>query len=133
MRGRFVVQEHRARTLHYDFRLEKHGVFKSWAVPKGIPEAAGVRCLAVQVPDHPLEWGSFEGTIPEGRYGAGTVEIWDEGTYELLEWADEAIAFVLHGRRLHGTYSLVRFRRKGPRDWLLFRRSDAAEPEAEGD
>jgi bifunctional non-homologous end joining protein LigD len=133
MRGRFVVQEHRARTLHYDFRLEKHGVFKSWAVPKGIPEAVGVRRLAVQVPDHPLEWGSFEGTIPEGRYGAGTVEIWDEGTYELLEWADEAIAFVLHGRRLHGTYSLVRFRRKGPRDWLLFRRSDAAEPEAEGD
>lgn len=122
MRARFVVQEHHARTLHYDFRLEKDGVFKSWAVPKGIPEAVGVRRLAVQVPDHPLAWGSFEGTIPEGQYGAGSVAIWDEGTYELLGWTDEAIAFVLHGRRLSGAYSLVRFHRKGPRDWLLFRR-----------
>jgi DNA ligase D-like protein (predicted 3'-phosphoesterase) len=128
MTARFVVQEHHARTHHYDFRLERDGVFKSWAVPKGIPEAVGVRRLAVQVPDHPLSWGSFEGTIPEGQYGAGTVAIWDEGTYELLEWTDEAIAFVLHGRRLRGAYSLVRFTRKGPRDWLLFRRSDATEP-----
>ncbi len=124
MRPRFVVQEHHARTLHYDFRLEKDGVLKSWAIPKGIPQAVGVRRLAVQVPDHPLEWGSFEGTIPEGQYGAGTVAIWDEGTYEPIEWTDDAIGFVLHGRRLHGTYSLVRFHRKGPRDWLLFRRSD---------
>jgi len=131
MRAGFVVQKHRARTLHYDFRLEKDGVFRSWAVPKGIPEAVGVRHLAVQVPDHPLEWGAFEGTIPEGQYGAGNVEIWDEGTYEPLEWTDEAIAFVLHGRRLHGTYSLVRFHRKGPRDWLLFRRSDAIESKVE--
>jgi bifunctional non-homologous end joining protein LigD len=99
MRGRFIVQEHHARTLHYDFRLEKDGAFKSWAVPKGIPKAAGVRRLAVQVPDHLLEWGLFEGTIPEGQYGAGTVAIWDEGAYELLEWTDEAIAFVRHGRK----------------------------------
>jgi len=120
--GRFVVQKHRARTLHYDFRLERDGVFKSWAVPKGIPEGVGPRHLAIQVPDHPLAYGSFEGTIPEGEYGAGTVEIWDEGTYELLEWSDRTIGFVLHGRRLQGTYSLVRFERKGPRDWLLFRR-----------
>ena len=124
--GRFVVQKHRARTLHYDFRLEKDGVFKSWAVPKGIPETVGTRRLAVQVPDHPLEYGSFEGTIPEGQYGAGTVEIWDGGTYDLLEWSDDAISFILHGRRLQGTYSLVRFHRKGPRDWLVFRRSDDA-------
>ena len=122
---RFVVQKHRARTLHYDFRLEKDGVYKSWAVPKGIPETVGTRRLAVQVPDHPLEWGSFEGTIPAGQYGAGTVEIWDHGTYDLLGWADDAIGFILHGRRFEGTYSLVRFARKGPQDWLLFRRSDA--------
>ncbi len=120
--GRFVVQKHRARTLHYDFRLEREGVFKSWAVPKGVPETVGPRHLAIQVPDHPLAYGSFEGTIPKGEYGAGTVEIWDEGTYELLEWSDRAIGFVLHGHRLHGTYSLVRFERKGPHDWLLFRR-----------
>jgi bifunctional non-homologous end joining protein LigD len=123
--ARFVVQKHRARSLHYDFRLEKDGVFKSWAVPKGIPEEIGPRHLAVEVPDHPLKWGSFEGTIPEGEYGAGTVEIWDEGTYELLEWSNDAIGFVLHGRRLHGTYSLIRFARKGPRDWLVLRRRDA--------
>ncbi len=128
MQARFVVQKHHARTLHYDFRLEKDGVYKSWAVPKGIPESAGVRRLAVQVPDHLLAWGSFEGTIPEGQYGAGTVEIWDEGTYERLEWSDGAIGLVLLRRRLRGTYSLVRFRRKGPRDWLLFRRSDTEEP-----
>jgi DNA ligase D-like protein (predicted 3'-phosphoesterase) len=121
---RFVVQKHRARTLHYDFRLEKDGVFKSWAVPKGVPEEAGPRRLAVQVPDHPLEWGSFEGTIPEGSYGAGTVEIWDRGTYEPREWSDDRIEFTLHGQRLQGTYTLVPFRRKGPRDWLLFRRSE---------
>lgn len=127
MTARFVVQEHHARTHHYDFRLEKDGVFRSWAVPKGIPEAAGVRRLAVQVPDHPLAWGAFEGTMPEGQYGAGSVAIWDEGTYELLEWTDEAIRFVLHGRRIRGPYSLVRFRNKGPRDWLLFRRNETEE------
>ncbi len=119
---RFVVQKHRARTLHYDFRLERDGVFKSWAVPKGVPEEIGPRHLAVQVPDHALEYGSFAGTIPKGEYGAGTVEIWDEGTYELLEWSDDSIGFVLHGNRLEGTYSLIRFARKGPRDWLIFRR-----------
>ena len=122
--GRFVVQKHQARTLHYDFRLERDGVFKSWAMPKGIPETIGTRRLAVQVPDHPLDYGSFEGTIPEGEYGAGTVEIWDEGTYELLEWSGDAIGLILHGHRLQGTYSLIRFDRKGPRDWLLFRRRD---------
>jgi bifunctional non-homologous end joining protein LigD len=122
--GKFVVQKHRARTLHYDFRLEKDGVLKSWAVPKGIPETVGPRRLAVQVPDHALEYGSFEGTIPEGHYGAGTVEIWDEGTYDLLEWTDASIQFILHGRRAQGTYCLIRFTNKGPRDWLLFRRRD---------
>jgi len=125
--GRFVVQKHHARSLHYDFRLERDGVFKSWAVPNGVPETIGPRRLGVQVPDHPLEYGSFEGTIPEGQYGAGTVEIWDEGTYDLIKWSDESIEFILHGQRLEGTYSLRRFQRKGPRDWLLFRRRDEAE------
>jgi DNA ligase D-like protein (predicted 3'-phosphoesterase) len=122
--ARFVVQKHRARSLHYDFRLERDGVFKSWAVPKGVPEAVGIRHLAVQVPDHALEYGSFQGTIPQGQYGAGTVEIWDEGTYDLFNWSDESIEFALHGKRLEGTYSLIRFQRKGPRDWLLFRRRE---------
>jgi bifunctional non-homologous end joining protein LigD len=121
---RFVVQKHRARSLHYDFRLDRDGVFKSWAVPKGIPTTLGTRRLAIQVPDHPLEWGSFEGTIPEGEYGAGTVEIWDEGTYDLLDWGDDDVRFTLHGRRYEGTYALVRFWRKGPKEWLLFRTRD---------
>ena len=119
---KFVVQKHRARTLHYDFRLERDGVFKSWAVPKGVPEATGVRHLAVQVPDHALEYGDFEGEIPAGEYGAGTVEIWDRGTYELHEWTGGTIAFTLHGQRLEGSYSLIRFKRKGERDWLLLKR-----------
>jgi bifunctional non-homologous end joining protein LigD len=122
--ARFVVQLHRARSLHYDFRLEKDGVFKSWAVPKGIPEEVGPRHLAVQVPDHALEFGLFAGIIPAGQYGAGSVEIWDEGTYELLEWSETAIGFILHGGRFDGRYSLIRFQRKGPRDWLLFRRTN---------
>jgi bifunctional non-homologous end joining protein LigD len=125
--ARFVVQRHQARTLHFDFRLERDGVFKSWAAPKGIPEEVGPRHLAVQVPDHALEFGSFAGIIPAGQYGAGSIEIWDEGTYEALEWSETAIGFILNGRRFKGRYSLIRLQRKGPRDWLLFRRSDETE------
>lgn len=119
---RFVVQKHAARTLHYDFRLEKDGVFKSWAIPKGVPELHGVRRLAIQVEDHALTFGEFEGVIPEGEYGAGTVEIWDRGTYQLHEWHDDRIVFTLLGERLNGTYNLVRFRHGGDREWLIFRR-----------
>jgi DNA ligase D-like protein (predicted 3'-phosphoesterase) len=123
--GRFVVQKHQARTLHYDFRLERDGVLKSWAVPKGLPEETGVRRLAIQVEDHALAYGDFEGTIPAGQYGAGTVEIWDRGTYELHEWGEDRIVFTLHGERYRGPYQLIRFRSKGEREWLIFRQVEA--------
>lgn len=102
----FVVQRHHARSRHFDFRLERDGVFKSWAVPKGVPELQGVRRLAIQVEDHSLEFGDFEGVIPEGEYGSGSVEIWDRGVYELHEWYDDRIVFTLFGERLKGTYKL---------------------------
>ena len=99
----FVVQRHDARRLHYDFRLERDGVLVSWAVPKGVPLEPGEQHLAVHVEDHPLEYGSFEGEIPKGNYGAGTVEIWDHGTYELLEEKrDGGLTVRLHGERLEG-------------------------------
>lgn len=119
---RFVVQRHSARNRHYDFRLVKDGVFKNWAVPKGLPERLGERRLAIQVEDHTLEFGELEGVIPEGDYGAGTVEIWDRGTYELHEWHDDRTVFTLSGGRLNGTYNLVRFRHGGDREWLTFKK-----------
>ena len=118
---RFVIQEHHARHVHYDLRLERDGVLKSWAVPKGVPETPGEKHLAVAVEDHPLDYGSFEGEIPKGEYGAGTVTIWDSGTYDTKHWDDEKIEVMLHGRRLDGAYVLVKFRRPGKNDWLLFR------------
>jgi len=121
---RFVIQEHFARTHHFDFRLEKDGVFKSWAVPKGIPIKTGVKRLAVQVEDHPLEWGKFEGEIPPGEYGAGTVQVWDRGTYVSDEWQADRIGFVLSGAKLQGRYELVRFKRAGERVWLIFKLPD---------
>ena len=104
----FVVQRHDARRLHYDFRLERNGVLASWAVPKGVPLEPGVRALAVHVEDHPLDYGSFEGEIPKGEYGAGTVEIWDSGTYDLVEEKrDGGLTVRLHGKRLDGTWTLI--------------------------
>ena len=117
----FVVHEHHARHLHYDLRLERDGVLKSWAVPKGIPEAPGEKRLAVAVEDHPLEYRTFEGTIPQGEYGAGTVTIWDKGWYITLRWDDEKIEVVFHGERLNGHYVLVRFKRAGKSEWLVFK------------
>jgi bifunctional non-homologous end joining protein LigD len=122
--SRFVIQKHAARTLHYDFRLEHEGVFKSWAVPKGLPERPGVRRLALQVEDHSLAFGEFEGEIPKGQYGAGTVEIWDRGNYTLHEWTDEKIVFSLEGQLLAGRYCMIRFHRKGEREWLVWREGD---------
>ena len=117
----FVIQEHHAHRLHYDLRLERDGVLKSWAVPKGVPEAAGEKHLAVAVEDHPLEYGRFEGEIPSGEYGAGTVAIWDNGTYDTKHWDEDKIEFFLHGRRLAGPYVLVKFKRAGKNEWLVFR------------
>ncbi len=115
---RFVVQKHQARRLHWDFRLELDGVLKSWAVPKGPPEEAGIRRLAVEVEDHPVDYIKFEGTIPKGEYGAGTVEIWDRGTFKLKRREDDIYEFWLRGKRLTGKYTLVRFKNK---NWLMLK------------
>ena len=120
----FVVQRHAARRLHYDLRLERDGVLASWAVPKGLPIEPGSRHLAVHVEDHPLAYADFEGEIPKGEYGAGTVEIWDRGTYELLEEKrDGGLTFVLHGTRVEGMWTLVPAAMDGdPKNWLLLRK-----------
>ncbi len=134
-RGRapiFVVQRHDASRLHYDFRLERDGALASWAVPKGVPLEPGVQHLAVHVEDHPLSYGDFEGEIPKGNYGAGTVEVWDRGTYELVEEKrDGGLTVHLHGEKLEGLWALVPARLSGdPKNWLLVkkREQEAAGP-----
>ena len=119
----FVIQKHRARNLHWDFRLEMDDALKSWAVPKEPPSEAGLKRLAVQVEDHELDYADFEGEIPEGEYGAGTVEIWDKGTYELLSRKENKIVVELHGERLKGKYMLMQFG-KEKKNWLFFRAKD---------
>lgn len=113
-----MIQEHHARRLHWDLRLERDGVLVSWAVPKGLPSEPSVNHLAVHVEDHPLEYGSFEGTIPPGEYGAGTVEIWDKGTYGLERWSEREVKFHLHGSRVDARFVL--FETRGDQ-WLLHR------------
>ncbi len=134
---KFVVQKHAARRLHYDFRLEMDGVLKSWAVPKGFPTTKGDRRLAVEVEDHPLEYAGFEGTIPAGNYGAGTVMVWDEGTYQVSgddpvrSLADGKLHFWLKGRKLKGEWTLVRMRPRPNEDkpqWLLLKSGDDVAP-----
>jgi len=117
---RFVVQEHHASNLHWDLRLEREGVLKSWAVPKGPPEERGVRRLAVQTEDHPVAYLGFEGAIPEGEYGGGAIHIWDRGEYDTEKWREDEIIVSLRGERLEGRYCMIRFKRQ-PRNWLLFR------------
>jgi bifunctional non-homologous end joining protein LigD len=112
----FVVQEHHARRLHWDFRLERDGVLVSWALPKGVPDDPAVNHLAVHTEDHPLEYGGFHGTIPSGEYGAGQVTIWDRGTYEAVKWAPDEVKVILHGTRLSGGWVL--FQTKGSQ-WMI--------------
>ena len=126
---RFVVHEHHAIRLHWDFRLEFAGVLKSWAVPKGPSMEPADKRLAIQVGDHALGYGRFEGVIPEGQYGAGRVLIWDEGNYEPLHdfaegLAAGAVRFRLHGRRLSGEFSLVRLKKGTGKEWLLIRKKE---------
>jgi len=137
----FVIQKHAASHLHYDFRLELDGVLKSWAVPKGPSLDPSVKRLAVHVEDHPIEYGDFEGIIPRGEYGGGTVMLWDHGLWEPLGDPHKAyqkghLRFALHGEKLHGGWHLVRSRRgeEGEKEqWLLFKDDDAvAKPESEG-
>jgi DNA ligase D-like protein (predicted 3'-phosphoesterase) len=125
---RFVIQQHHARSLHFDFRLEVAGTFKSWAVPKGPSMDPRDKRLAMEVDDHSISWGDFEGVIPGGEYGAGRVIVWDRGTYENLrdEPMEDALAaghasFRLHGEKLHGGWSI---RRIEGRRWLLVKRRD---------
>jgi bifunctional non-homologous end joining protein LigD len=118
----FVIQEHHARNLHWDFRLEHDGVLASWALPKGIPLELNEKHLAVQVEDHPFDYKDFEGVIPKGQYGAGTVTIWDKGTYQPIKWDDKVVEILADGQKLKGRYSLVRTG-FGNRDnsWLIIK------------
>src|SRR3954467_7445762 len=131
---RFVVQKHAASRLHYDFRLEHDGTLKSWAVPKGPSLDPSVKSLAVQVEDHPLEYATFEGIIPQGEYGGGTVMVWDHGTWEPEVDADKglrtgSLKFKLDGEKLHGSWALVRMGGRAGDDgknWLLIKHRDEA-------
>ena len=121
----FVIQEHDSKKLHWDLRLEMGGVLRSWAVPKEPPTEPGVKRLAIPTKDHSLEYADFEGEIPEGQYGAGTVKIWDRGTFEPVEVDDEKgkIIFRMDGQRLSGVYCLIRTKpRGGKAQWLFFRK-----------
>ncbi len=123
---RFVVQEHHARRLHWDFRLERDGVLVSWAVPKGVPADPKKNHLAVHVEDHPLGYINFAGDIPAGNYGAGHVSVWDEGTYETEKWSDREVMVILHGKRVQGRYVL--FRTDG-KNWMIHRMDPPQDPD----
>jgi bifunctional non-homologous end joining protein LigD len=119
--GIFVVQEHHARRLHWDFRLERDGVLVSWALPKGVPSDPAANHLAVHTEDHPLEYAEFHGEIPRGEYGGGAVTIWDHGTYEVVKWDDREVKVILHGSRVSGGYALFCADRSGGKDWIIHR------------
>ncbi|MGA9294985.1 MAG: DNA polymerase ligase N-terminal domain-containing protein [Ignavibacteriaceae bacterium] len=135
---RFVVQKHAAKNLHYDFRLELEGVLKSWAVPKGPSIDPKVKRLAMHVEDHPYDYRNFEGTIPDGEYGAGEVIVWDEGTYHAINTDDRKesenllkedyekgdFKFYLEGQKLKGEFVLVKMKNRGDKQWLLIKHKD---------
>ena len=123
---RFVVQEHHATALHWDFRLERDGVLVSWAVPKGLPVLPGENHLAVHTEDHPLDYFDFEGEIPKGQYGGGKVMLWDQGTYEEHEWEDRKVKVVLHGGRVEGEFVL--FQTNG-KNWMIRRMTPPTDPD----
>src|SRR5271168_2532633 len=118
----FVIQEHHARALHWDFRLERDGVLVSWALPKGLPVDPKTNHLAVHTEDHPLDYGGFEGDIPKGEYGGGHVSIWDHGTYDVVKWRDKEIMVDLHGERAEGRYVLFP---TGGKNWMIHRMDPA--------
>lgn len=134
----FVVQKHAASHLHYDFRLELDGILKSWAIPKGPSMNPADKRLAIMVEDHPFDYKDFEGVIPEGSYGAGSVIVWDNGTYTLADATDAkkvenkiksdleegALGFILNGKKLKGEFALVRLKTKQENTWLLIKKKD---------
>jgi bifunctional non-homologous end joining protein LigD len=122
---RFVVQEHHATALHWDLRLEHDGVLASWALPKGVPPDPRVNHLAVHTEDHPMQYLAFHGDIPEGNYGAGSMTVWDHGTYELVKWGDREVMVVFHGGRVEGRYVLFHTRGK---QWMIHRMDPPADP-----
>lgn len=123
----FVIQEHHARALHWDFRLERDGVLVSWALPKGLPVDPKRNHLAVHTEDHPLEYQDFEGDIPKGEYGGGNVRVWDRGTYELEKWRDDEVMVVLHGARASGRYVLFPTGKPEDKNWMIHRMDPPAE------
>lgn len=116
----YVIQKHNATHLHYDLRLEINGVLKSWAIPKTPPTDKGVKRLAVQTEDHSIDYAGFEGIIPEGNYGAGTVEIWDKGTFEIEEHEKDKLVIHINGKKLEGRYCLIRLKGQ-EKNWLFFK------------
>ena len=124
-RRRFVVQEHHARRLHWDLRLEHEGTLASWALPRGVPEHPDENRLAVHTEDHPLEYLEFEGEIPKGEYGAGTMKVWDRGTYEAEKFRDDEVIATFHGERMRGRYALFRTREN---DWMIHRMDPPEDP-----
>ncbi|HKZ45197.1 MAG TPA: DNA polymerase ligase N-terminal domain-containing protein [archaeon] len=115
----FVIHRHESKRLHWDLRLEIDGVLRSWAVPKEPPKTPNLKRLAIQVEDHAIEYAGFKGKIPEGQYGAGTVEIWDKGTFSPEKISDDKIKFELKGKKLKGNYVLIRLKKS--KNWLFFK------------